>query len=69
MMEKFLLEIINLKHDSIYNPNSNGADWYTCRLCYASADDIRGVRQTIVHDENCPGSIAEELYYEMDDGE
>ena len=53
--------IVDLKHDSIHNYNSNGADWHTCRLCYASKDEIRGEYQEIEHYSDCPGTIAQEI--------
>lgn len=65
-LENFLHSIVNLKYDSIHTYNSNGADWHTCRLCYASKDEIRGVYQEIEHSSDCPGVIAQELLDELD---
>lgn len=68
-LEKFLRSILNLKYDSIHNHNSHGADWHTCRLCYASKDEIRGVYQEIEHSHDCPGIIAQQLLDELDEEE
>lgn len=68
-LEALLSKIVSLKSDSIHNYNSNGADWHTCRLCYAYSDEIRGVYQTIQHSDDCPGTFAEEILYEMTEGE
>lgn len=64
-LQALLREIVSLKHDSIHTCNSNGADWHTCRLCYAYKDEIRGVYQGIEHDPDCPGTVAETLLDEM----
>lgn len=61
-----LEKIVDLKLDNIHNYNPNGADWHTCRLCHASKDEIRGEYQSIIHDDDCPGIIAQQLLDEME---
>lgn len=60
-----LEKIVDVKLDSIHHYNSNGADWHSCRLCYASRDEIRGVYQPIIHYDDCPGTIAQQLLDEI----
>jgi hypothetical protein len=64
-VQNLLHEIVKLKHDTIYHPNSWGASWNSCRLCYASKDEVRGVYQHIEHEPDCPGIVAEKLLEEM----
>lgn len=64
-IQNLLREIVELKYDTISHPSSWGADWNSCRLCYASADEIRGKYQHVEHAPDCPGIVAEKLLEEM----